>query len=336
MWRAPPVWLMFTEDGPDTVSWRRSFEMTMSDPAVRPVPAVSVILPVYNARRFVVEAMRSILDQTFTDFEFIVIDDGSTDDSFRIVKEAAAGDPRLRLVRQENQGVSAAANRGMELARGEFLARMDADDISLPTRLEKQVAFLRGHPDHVLVGSRVLFIDEAGLPLFEMPGLKFTHEEIDAGMLAVEWTILQPAVMMRAAAVRKVGGYRRDLRIHEDHDLFLRLAEVGKVANLPEVLLKYRQHPVSAVSVYADEHVRAFESVLQDAWKRRRLPGSIPEVRPHPNDPLRDLKRKRLWAWQSLKAGHLQTARKYAWAGLREAPFDLESWKVLYCALRGH
>lgn len=300
------------------------------------VPTVSVVIPLYNARRFVAEAVRSILKQSFGDFELIVIDDGSTDGSDRVVEEAAAGDPRLRLVRQENKGVSAAANHGMNLARGEFLARMDADDVSLPVRLEKQVAFLRDHPDHVLVGSMAMFIDEDGAPLYPMPGLKVSHEQIDAGMLAVEWTILQPSVMMRTEAVRRVGGYREDLRIHEDHDLFLKLAEIGKVANLPEVLLYYRQHPVSAVSVYADEHVKALESVLRDAWKRRGLSGPIPEVPPHPNDPRRELKRKRLWAWQSLNAGHIATARKYASAALRAAPFDRESWRILYCALRGY
>jgi hypothetical protein len=213
---------------------------------------------------------------------------------------------------------------------------MDADDISLPQRLEKQAALLREHPDHVLVGSMAMYIDEDGAPLYQMPGLKLTHDEIDSGMLAVEWTILQPSAMMRTEAVRRVGGYRQDLRIHEDHDLFLKLAEIGKLANLPEALLMYRQHAVSAVNVHAHEHVNALESVLRDAWKRRGLSGPIPEVPPHPQDPGRELKRKRLWAWQSLNAGHVATARKYASAALRAAPFDPESWKVLYCALRGY
>src|SRR5258707_685838 len=100
-------------------------------------------MPVYNARRYVAEAARSVLGQTFTDFEFVVIDDGSTDGSAEVVEQAAAGDPRLRLVRQQNKGVSAASNLGTELARGEFLARVDADDVCCPERLAKQVAFLR-------------------------------------------------------------------------------------------------------------------------------------------------------------------------------------------------
>lgn len=302
-----------------------------------PAPAVSVVMPLYNARRYVSEAVRSILGQTFTNFELIVIDDGSTDGSCDIVKSVAESDPRLRLVRQENRGVSAAANLGTELARARFLARMDADDISLPMRLEKQVAFLREHPEYVAVGSRVMFIDDEGDELYEMPGIHLTHIEIDRGLMEVEWAILQPAVMMHTAAVRKVGGYRADLHIHEDHDLFLKLAEIGKLANLPEVLLKYRQRPDSAVTVHASRHVESFRSVYEEAWKRRGLVGKkpIPYIAPHPDDPYRLLKRHRLWAWMSLKAGNIKTARKYARAGLRLSPFSIESWNLMYCALRG-
>jgi glycosyltransferase involved in cell wall biosynthesis len=278
-----------------------------------------------------------VLGQTFRDFELILIDDGSTDDSAQIVNQAAAGDQRLRVVSQENKGVSSAANLGTQFARGEFLARMDADDLCFPQRLEKQVAFLREHPDHVAVGSRVMFIDDEGDELFEMPGILLSHEEIDRGLMAVEWTILQPAVMMRTEAVRRVGGYRPDLHIHEDHDLFLKLAEIGKLANLPEVLLKYRQRADSAVTVYADRHVESFRSVYEEAWKRRGLTGrrEIPVIAPHLNVPDRLLKRHRFWGWMSLKGGNVRIARKYARAGLWLAPFSLESWRLMYCALRG-
>src|SRR6185312_555318 len=112
-------------------------------------PLVSVVMPLYNARPYVAQAVRSVLDQTCADFELIVIDDGSTDASAEAVEQAAGNDPRLHLIRQPNAGVSAAANRGTELARGEFMARVDADDICLPSRLEKQLEFLRNHPDFV-------------------------------------------------------------------------------------------------------------------------------------------------------------------------------------------
>jgi glycosyltransferase involved in cell wall biosynthesis len=294
-------------------------------------------MPLYNARPYVAQAVRSVLDQTFTDFELIIVDDGSTDGSAELVDKTAAGDARLRLIRQANGGVSVASNRATELARGDFMARVDADDICLPNRLETQVKFLRAHPECVAVGSRVEFIDGEGEPLFEMPGIALSHEEIDRGLLNVEWTILQPATMFRSQAVRAVGGYRTDLHIHEDHDLFLKLAEIGKLANVNEVLFQYRQRPNSAVSVYAAKHVDSFRSVFEDAWKRRGLTGkqTIPDIAPHPDDPESLLKRHRLWAWKSLEAGHLKAARKYARAGLRLAPFSRDSWNLMYCALRG-
>jgi glycosyltransferase involved in cell wall biosynthesis len=301
-------------------------------------PPLSVVMPMYNARKYVGDTVRGVLDQRFSDFEFIVIDDGSTDGSPIEVERAASGDPRVRIIQQPNSGVSTAANRGTAEARGEFLARVDADDICLPDRFEKQIAFLRGHPDTVAVGSRAMFIDPDGLELFEMPGLKLSHEEIDAGLLKVEWTILQPATMFRTAALRAIGGYRTDLHIHEDHDLFLKLAEIGKLANYPEILFQYRQHGTSAVFTYAQEHVTAFESVYRDAWKRRKLDGirPVPMIAPHPVDPHKSLKRDRFWAWNSLKSRHIAAAKKYARRGLRRAPFSVDSWKLMYCALRGY
>jgi glycosyltransferase involved in cell wall biosynthesis len=301
-------------------------------------PPLSVVMPMYNAQKYVADTVRSVLDQRFTDFEFLIVDDGSTDNSPIEVERAADGDPRVRIIQQSNSGVSTASNRGTAEARGEFLARVDADDICLPDRFEKQVAFLREHPDTVAVGSRVMFIDPDGLELFEMPGLKLSHEEIDAGLLKVEWTILQPATMFRTSALRAIGGYRTDLRIHEDHDLFLKLGEIGKLANYPEILFHYRQHFTSAVTTYAKEHVASFESVYRDAWKRRKLDGvrPIPSIAPHPIDPQKNLKRDRFWAWNSLKSRHITAAKKYARRGLRRAPFSVDSWKLMYCALRGY
>jgi len=305
---------------------------------VADAPPLSVVMPMYNARKYVAQTVRSVLSQRFADFEFLVIDDGSTDGSTAEVQQAAGGDRRMKIITQVNAGVSTASNRGIEVARGEYLARVDADDICLPDRFEKQIAFLRDHADYVAVGSRVMFIDPDGLELFEMPGLKLSHEEIDEGLLKVEWTILQPATMFRTAALRSIGGYQTDLRIHEDHDLFLKLAEIGRLANLPEILFQYRQHFTSAVSTYAKEHVAAFESVYRDAWKRRGMEGvkPIPAIAPHPNDPQKDLKRDRFWAWNSLKSRHAAAAKKYAFSGLRRAPFSADSWKLMYCALRGH
>src|SRR5947208_11205951 len=128
------------------------------------VPLVSVVMPVYNGERFVVEAVRSILAQTFRDFECIVVDDGSTDRTPELLAIEQTGDPRLVVHRQpSNMGFRMALNTGCALARGEFIARMDADDVSLPTRLERQVAFLRANPRVGAVGSAIQVIDDRGV-----------------------------------------------------------------------------------------------------------------------------------------------------------------------------
>ncbi len=143
------------------------------------VPPISVYMPAYNVGLYVRQAVESILAQTFNDFEFIIIDDGSTDDTLAIVQELAARDSRLRVISRPNVGVAATANEAIGYCQGEFLARIDGDDVAMPARLEKQLAYMRANPQCVVVGSAVLLIDEAGLPLFEMPHVKFSHDEIE-------------------------------------------------------------------------------------------------------------------------------------------------------------
>src|SRR5213082_3006291 len=125
-------------------------------------PVVSVLMPVYNAQRYLPAAVESILGQTFRDFEFIIIDDGSTDRSGEILRKFAAEDPRIKLISRPNTGYVVALNEALSCASGEFVARMDADDISLPTRFERQVAYLREHTDCVLVGTNVITMDSDG------------------------------------------------------------------------------------------------------------------------------------------------------------------------------
>ncbi len=208
---------------------------------MNPAPPITVLLAVYNGQQYLREALDSILAQTFTDFEFLIIDDGSTDLTLPILREYEKRDPRIRLVSRPNKGLTNTLNEGLSLARGEFLARMDADDFAMPARFEKQIAYLREHPDCVLLGSRVLLMDPDGLPIREMC-LERTHEQIDSAHLNRGWPIVHPATMMRMSALSQIGGYRDEFNTLEDLDLFLRLAEVGQLANLPELLLRYRQH----------------------------------------------------------------------------------------------
>jgi glycosyltransferase involved in cell wall biosynthesis len=295
---------------------------------------VSVYMPVYNAARFARQAVQSILEQSFSDFEFIIVDDGSTDQTPVILKELAAQDRRIRLIEQSHLGAAAAANRAVAEARGELLARMDGDDIALPRRLERQVDYLAGHPECVAVGSRMMLVDEAGLPLYELPWIMRGHEQIDSALLKGGWPIAQPTCTYRTAAVIAAGGYRADLSLHEDLDLFLRLAERGRLENVPEVLVLYRQSMGSLTWLEGPTSSKVVHSILCDACRRRglkepsRLNGA--GAKSHAS-----LDRYRQWAWQSLEAGHVRTARKYARKTARLAPLSAHSWKLMYRALRG-
>jgi glycosyltransferase involved in cell wall biosynthesis len=301
-------------------------------------PPVSVYMPAYNVGRFVRQAAESILAQSFGDFEFIIIDDGSTDDTLAVLKDLAARDGRIRLVSRGNMGVAATANEAIALARGHFIARLDGDDVALPDRLEKQVAFLDAHPVCVAVGSNVLMMDEDALPLYVMPDVQFGHDKIDAGFWRAGWPIVQGASTFRRDALIAVGGYRAGLSLHEDHDLFLRLAEHGKLENLPDVLLWYRQRLGGLTFGESATSRSVIAGILREARKRRGLPDSAAEPlagngqTPSSNQML---SRCRKWAWMSLKARHVATARKYARKTVRLAPFSADSWKLMYCALRG-
>jgi glycosyltransferase involved in cell wall biosynthesis len=299
------------------------------------IPAVTVLMPVYNAERYVAEAVQSILDQTFRDFELLIIDDGSTDRSPEILGEYARRDGRLRLVRRENRGLVATLNELIGLAQGELIARMDADDLALPRRFERQVAFLRAHPEVVVVGSRVVAVDPDGDELFEMCSEQ-THEEIDAAHLkGIGGILCHPAVIMRADAVRSVGGYRTEFHLSEDLDLWLRLAEVGRLHNIQETLLKYRQHVSSRGYVHQSAQDALGLRAVQDACRRRGLPVVAGEHGP-PRPLSGQSEHHRKWAWWALRAGRVRTARKHAFRSLRLKPFSVDSWRVATCALRGH
>lgn len=303
-------------------------------------------MPVFNSRRYISLAVESILAQTFRDFEFIIIDDGSSDGTGDILRQYAARDPRIILIHQHNQGVSAAANRGLAIARGEFLARMDHDDIALPQRLQRQVDFLRQHPECVAVGAQVLMIDCDEFPI-RIPLAPQTHEQIEAAFTH-EWAIFHPTLMARTAVMREVGGYSLEYTAIEDLDLFIKLAERGRLANLPEVLLKYRQHIRSVCYTQYEKQAAQMAAVLRDAEKRRGKPvngrsGAAPQAPAGPpNVPSTQHWRQthwsfeKMWAWWALTAGYVSTARRHALRALRLGPLRQESWLLLWCAMRGH
>ncbi|MGD1078802.1 MAG: glycosyltransferase [Candidatus Sulfotelmatobacter sp.] len=201
---------------------------------------LSVVMSVFNGERFLRQAVESILAQSFSDFEFIIINDGSSDASGSILECYRSMDSRVRLHHQENRGLIESLNLGCSLADGRYIARMDADDISLEHRFAKQVEFMDAHPQLAVVGSAVQFIDETGKPL-RVAGRPLRHDEIEKVLFDCGF-MWHPTVIMRRAAWARVGGYRK-IPHAEDFDLWLRIAEHFQLGNLPDVLVKYRLHP---------------------------------------------------------------------------------------------
>jgi len=310
-------------------------------------PCISVVMPVYNSQRFVGQAVESILNQTYRDFELIIVDDGSTDGSYDILQDYARSDDRIVLVRQANGGVAAASNRGLAVSRGEFLARMDHDDIAMPYRFQRQVEYLKSHPECLAVGGKVLMIDTEGYPI-RVCDVALTHEEIEARMPS-NWAIFHPTMMARIQAMRSIGGYSIEFSNMEDLDLYLKLAEHGRLANIPEVLLQYRQHFSSLCYTKGrNEHQHLRERIVEEASKRRGKdlkplmlkPATRTVERPTKGNWLGERETRwayeKMWAWWALESSYIATARRHALKALRIEPFRFETWLLLWCALRGH
>jgi GT2 family glycosyltransferase len=213
-------------------------------------PTVSVIIPAYNAAKFVGRTLQSLRDQTFGDFEAIVVDDGSSDDTASVVQQVVEADPRFRLIRQANGGVAAARNRAIAEARGRYLANLDSDDMWLPTFLERTTAVLEGAGDEVVfVFARTLWIDEHDRLLAQtaqpLPSVVGYHELLTRNPVGNG-----SAMLMRTAAVRAIGGYDeglvRDFGQTEDWQLLLQLSWRGRVATVAEPLVLYRILPQSS------------------------------------------------------------------------------------------
>lgn len=272
-------------------------------------------MPVYNAADYVPEAIESILSQTLRDFEFIIVDDGSNDGSKEICERYAADDSRIRLIHQrQNKGNYPSRNAGLAAARGEFVAVMDSDDIALPERLQHQVQFLQTHPDHTMVGSQVLLIDPEGAPIGSKGGLFSEHEAIDAALMARKWAVVHPAVTMRTSAVRAIGGYRDKYRTCADHDMYLRLAEQGRIANLQKVLLLYRQHYSSLTRLQSDQQ-KNLRLIQLEARERRNLtPIDDDQIPPIKEAKVLQRRQKMLlryrWAVMALNEGYFRSGMK--------------------------
>lgn len=201
---------------------------------------LTLAMPVFNAMPYLPEAVESILAQTYDDFEFIIIDDGSTDDSSEYIRFLR--DPRVTTFHQENQGLGATLNRSLDLCRTDFYARMDADDVSAPNRLATQVQVMRERPDLSALGTQVCFI--AGERRLRSGSAPLDHAAIRRQLLCGVSGMCHASTMLRMEAARRVGGYR--IRgAGQDFDFLLRMSEVGRLANCAGVLYEVRLHRAS-------------------------------------------------------------------------------------------
>ena len=246
-------------------------------------PAVSVVMPVFNSGDTLAAAIESIRAQAFINWELLVLDDGSSDQSLEIAESAASVDDRVKSIPLNHSGLINTLNHGLELAAAELVARMDADDISLPLRLEKQVAFLRDYPQVAVVGGAAELFHNHGeiQQLIRHP----TEPSDVAAAMEKNSSLVHPSVMIRREVVLSLGGYRKPFLAAEDYDLWLRIMGGYQIANLPDVILRYRIGGSQESVLQAEQQIISSLAARLCHWERsggRRDPlegSSVPVTR---------------------------------------------------------
>lgn len=225
-------------------------------------PIVTVLLCAYNAERDIATAIESILGQTFRDFELIIIDDGSTDKTYEIIKKYAALDPRIIKIHQDNTGLTKALNFGIKLSRGQFIARQDADDWSALNRLEKQLDYFKNNPNTVLLGTVTEDVYADGTVMLWQ---HLTPEEIKA-TIHLKTPFAHSTAMMRTDILKQLGGYDEQFKTSQDTELWLRFSEKGKIEMLPEALVR---RSVNTSSISQRRKFRQMQDALRARLKHR-------------------------------------------------------------------
>ena len=254
---------------------KNDMNLEPSPPAVRPL--INVVMPVFNSAAFLAESIESILSQSYKDFEFIILNDGSTDRSWEIIQEYALTEKRIRTVQNAtNMGIFLTRNLGLEMSTSLYVAVMDSDDISLPDRFEKQVAFLESHPDIDVLGGQIVKIGNT-----TQSGKKSNYPLTPGG---IRWGLFSgcqlahPTVMMRGRLFADEGFRYKEFTVAQDYDLWTRLAPGHKIANLPDVLVQYRIHQASIsqtkYQIQKDETVRIVKDYIK-GLTGEELPESI-------------------------------------------------------------
>ncbi len=285
-------------------------------------PKISVVMAVYNSEPFLRQALASIRWQTFSEWECICINDGSTDNSGNILHDFAAVDSRFRVVSQPNKGIVAALNRGDALARADWIARMDSDDVALPERLDQQWKFVQSHPDIVALGARVQLVDPEGSPL-AVARYVTDHDDLDRHLHGGDGTsFAHPTMLMSRDAIFAAGQYREEYRWAHDCDLMLRLSRLGRLANLPQVLLLYRQHEKSFCATRREQIRSDLRRLLAETRIERGMstPAAIDQqlvARRYRTSMLSK------WARQAARAGYFRTAFKHWRRQVWREPYSL-------------
>ncbi|UTZ40106.1 glycosyltransferase family 2 protein [Vibrio campbellii] len=239
-------------------------------------PEVSVILPVYNAEAYLAQAIDSILSQTFSNLELVVVNDGSTDGSQAIIEQFANQDARVKAYSRENQGLVATLNELLAHTKAPFIARMDADDIAMPNRIERQLSYLKSHTDVALVGTGYRYLDSKGNLLHTRRTI--THPGLIAASFLLGNPIAHPTVMFNRQVCGKALYYDDTYKHAEDFELWIRLCfeQELKVSNLNEILLHYRVHEQSTSSLHNEmQRNMAVKAIEKTVFGRAMLEQSI-------------------------------------------------------------
>jgi glycosyltransferase involved in cell wall biosynthesis len=228
---------------------------------------ISVLMPAYNTGEFIAEAIKSVLNQTFTEFELIIIDDGSTDNTAAIVQ--SFHDPRIVFIQQENKGIASALNTGLQYARAEYIARFDSDDICYPYRLQKQYEFLSSHPEYVIVGSAVDYIEQQGRYIFTYYPSARSFESLKATMHHT-CPFIHSSVLYHKNTILKHGGYNSFALSFEDHLLWINVLKESKGYNLQEPMVKVRLNP-NSVTIDEKWRTHDFRRIKYKALRKNEI-----------------------------------------------------------------
>lgn len=289
-----------------------------------------MIIPVHNGAEFLKPAVESVLNQTLTQIEVLVMDDGSTDDSVKILQDLAREDDRLIVLERPHRGLIETTNELISLTQSDLIARMDADDICLPNRLELQYAYMSNHPECSVIGGAYELINHLGMKIGVIrPPLN--HEEIDATHIRGHCSIHQPTTCVRKSVLEQLGGYNKDFPAAGDLELWLRIAEVGRLANLEDVLLLYRIHDNSISGSKSEKQLELAKKGCELAWQRRGIEGRFEAGsgwRPG-KDKSSKLQYALKYGWMAWNNGYKQTAMYYAGKALMLKPTSSEAWKLM-------